>query len=472
MASLVHIVQQTLADFADQPIILAYSGGIDSQVLLEILSQLKQQKKLSNHLIICHVNHGLSNNAAQWQIFAQQQCKQRNLTLVTKKVEITRKKQQSLEQLAREARYQALDEQAEKLVNAVVLTGHHQDDQAETFLLALKRGSGLKGLSAMPKISRRKNFTLVRPLLTVSRDEIEYFAQQHNLVWVEDESNEDQVYDRNYLRHNILPQLTERWPAIKTTINRSSEHCQEAQNLLDDLASLDLVVCLLPNSPSALSISALKQLSVARFNNLLRYFLASHGKLMPTSEQLKQLHQQIGAKHDKNPAIKLADTWLRRYQDGLYLTENFADVSNFLAPLDLTSLTTTNALVVTLPDNVGQVIIEKSKHHSVNNSENTPLIKKSLLDKALFVSAPRIQQRVEIRFSHCNPHCLPDYRQHHRPLKKVLQELNIPPWQRKRIAYLYYDDELVAALGYFVCKAYRVETADEILKVTLASVPQ
>lgn len=466
MASLLHIVQQSLADLNGRPIILAYSGGVDSQVLLEILFQLKQQQKITNNIEVCHVNHGLSSNAMQWQHFAKQQCQQRNLSLTIHQVQITRQNQQSLEQLAREARYQVLSKQAEKFEQAVVLTGHHQDDQAETFLLALKRGAGIKGLAAIQKVAQRKSFLLVRPLLNVSRQTIVDFAQAHQLSWVEDESNLDESFDRNFIRHQVMPLLTQRWPAIKTTISRSSAHCQEAQSILNDMAQSDLKQCLLCKKSKALSITALKQLSLARFNNLLRYFIAQHADLMPSSEQLKQVYQQINAEGDKNPAIKLANIWLRRYRDGLYLTPDFVDISSYEKLLNIGNIASSTeakqqTLLISLPDNLGLLTVETIPvFQSTEKNETAPLA------QVVFIKAPQANEQVHIRFTHNNPLCLPDYRQHHRPLKKILQELNIPPWQRKRIAFLYYNDTLVAALGYFVCKPYLAVTGHKALKIT------
>ena len=461
MSKLVHHVQQLLADYLDRPIILAYSGGVDSQVLLDILYQLNKQKTYFNRLEVCHVNHGLSKNAYQWQAFAVAQCKQRDLALTVHQVEINRKNQQSLEQLARDARYQALNAYAQQVfVNKkpVVLTGHHQADQAETFLLALKRGAGLKGLAAMPVCIKRENYDLVRPLLDISQQEIIDYAKQHNLAWVEDESNQDICFDRNFLRQQVIPLLTARWPAIQKTISRSSQHCQEAQSLLNDMAEIDLQTCLVNDeiNKNALSVTKLKQLSIARFNNLIRYFIAQHDATMPTSEQLKQLYNQLHAGVDKAPEIKLAEVWFRRYRDLLFITTALLDVSSFSQTICLNE----KKQVISLPDNLGTLVFEFEGREPLeflhNNEVGTQVIR---------LKAPQKGEQVEIRFTHQNPQCLPDYRQHHRSLKKVLQELNIAPWQRKRIAFLFYDNELVAALGYFICKPYLPSKADEVLTI-------
>ena len=252
------------------PIVIAYSGGVDSQVLLHVLAKLSQKKQIKNPITVCHVNHGLSANAQTWQIFAQQQCLQLNLPLIICNVNVKAQKQQSLEALARDARYNAL----KTLNNAksLIITGHHCDDQTETFLLALKRGAGLKGLSAMSQESLLGNHILLRPLLDVSRKTIVDYAKAHTLDWVEDESNTDTRFDRNFIRQRIVPLLTARWPSINNTIKRSAAHCLEGQDLLDELAEQDLAELKL--TETSLQVSLLAKLSKARFNNVIRFFFS------------------------------------------------------------------------------------------------------------------------------------------------------------------------------------------------------
>ena len=311
-------IHQHLIDFLkvypNQPIVVAYSGGIDSQVLLFALAQLKQQKLLTNELLVCHINHGLSDNALSWQHAAEDFCQQLGLALQVFQVEVKEVPGESLEALARNARYKALRSYAAS--NALIMTGHHGDDQSETFLLALKRGAGLKGLSAMSEVVKLNHsfnssdhFTtnnnqqlLVRPLLNISRKCIDNYAREHELTWVEDESNNDLRFDRNFIRHQIMPLLIKRWPSILTTIKRNSEHCQEGQLLLTELAQQDLGQCQL--SSTSLSVKELNQLSLARFNNLLRYFLEINHCLMPSTKQLQQVNQQLLAATDKMPKIK------------------------------------------------------------------------------------------------------------------------------------------------------------------------
>ena len=453
------LIENTLANFflqyPDRTVVIAYSGGVDSQVLLHALARLKQNNQLDNPLTVCHINHGLSKNAALWQQSAQLQCQQLGLPLTVCEVLIDTSTSQSLEALARDARYKALQAAAPK--NALIITGHHSDDQSETFLLALKRGAGLKGLAAMARISSLSEHSLVRPLLDVTREDIVTYAKENHLDWVEDESNSDIRFDRNFIRHQIMPLLTKRWPAMLSTVQRSSEHCREGQLLLTELAEQDLALAelkpeLKPESNSkSLSVTQLVRLSQPRFNNLLRHFLQQQGCLMPSAEQLRQVYLQISAPMDKTPAVKIGKVWLRRYQQRLYLTNDFEDIRQWKTELCFdvkASAINQSALTsITLPDNLG-ILTFSYADAAVLPSEN------SNTEKLLKLLPPQKSQKISVSFSHQNPRCLPDYRQHSRPLKKVLQELALAPWLRQRIPFIYYDDILVAAAGYFVCKEY------------------
>ncbi|PKG81202.1 tRNA lysidine(34) synthetase TilS [Colwellia sp. 75C3] len=414
-------------------LIVAYSGGIDSQVLLHALTQLKKNQLISNKITVCHVNHGLSKNAEDWQEFSKKECAKLSVELIIKCVNVQVKAQQSLEALARDARYYAL--KTLKGNKSLVLTGHHSDDQSETFLLALKRGAGLKGLSAMSVQTQLGQHLLVRPLLSVSRQVIEAYAKDNQLSWVEDESNLDTCFDRNFIRQQIMPLLRDRWPSINNTINRSANHCLAGQELLDELAHEDLITC--QATKTSLYSQALKDLSPARFNNVIRFFLAQQDYLMPSTEQVKQVRQQLQASEDKTPQIKVGQCVFRRFKDQLFITPDYKDISDWHREIDLSE----GATVVELPDELGKLTFatQLAQEHA-----------KSL------VCLPTVGQKVSVQFGHNNPKCLPDFRQHSRSLKKVLQELNVAPWQRKRIAFLYYDNELVAAIGHFICKSFMV----------------
>ncbi len=442
----------TCQKFAKQTIVIAYSGGIDSQVLLHALARLKSSQKITNPLLACHVDHGLSQQAKRWQLFAKEQCSALDIACEIKEVSLTVSPQQSVEAVARDARYQALQQVAPP--NAIIITGHHQDDQAETFLLALKRGAGIKGLGAMKADMSLNAHTLLRPLLDISRKQIEHYADMHHLTWVDDESNEQTRFDRNFLRHEIMPVLTKRWPSIGKAIVRTTQHCQESQSLLDELAAQDFT--LIANEQGGLPVDKLTALSYARYKNLLRFYLTKQCSLMPSNEQIRQTYLQLDAPIDKSPAIKVGDQVLRRFKNALYITPIFEDLATIefeLLNLVKKTLLSQTKNTLSLPDNLGELAI------SVGNCNRT-MTKlndiESVVDnkKILHLVPPLDKQKVTIKFSHYNPRVLPDYRNQSRPLKKVLQELSIPPWERKRLPFLYYGDTLVAVIGYFVCNDY------------------
>lgn len=442
-AKILQVIGKSLTSFPKQPLIIAYSGGVDSQALLHAVAQLSQNNNIANPIQVCHVHHGLSANADQWARFATEQCQQLKLPLTVVKVDVVRDGN-SLEANARDARYQALAELASQAgiahqAEAVVLTGHHLDDQAETLLLALKRGAGVKGLSAMAKQTRLKDLLLLRPMLAVSREDIETYANACNLEWVDDDSNTDVGFDRNFIRHQIMPTLVKRWPGMATTMARSAEHCQDAQQLIDEVAQQDLALCLRHNN--VLSVSKLLTLSTSRFNFVMRSFLTMHQLLMPSAAQLVQIKQQLNADRDKVPAIKIDGMWLRRFQDELHLTPEYAELSDWLKKINIANELSDN-VVIGLPDNLGKLkFAQWQEQHGLDN-------------QAVMFSLPNNASELHLTFSHNNPKCLPDYRAHSRSLKKIWQELAVPTWQRKRIPLIFCGDQLVAALGYFVCKEF------------------
>ncbi|WP_448248634.1 tRNA lysidine(34) synthetase TilS [Thalassotalea agariperforans] len=446
------------SQFPNKPIYLAYSGGVDSQVLLHAAAQLLTQGKLTNPLMVCHIHHGLSDNADRWLAFAEQQSQHYQSGFLSKKVQLMQDSGESLEALARDARYQALVEMTE--VNDVIATGHHNDDQAETFLLALKRGSGLTGLAAMKGQQAFYQRQLVRPLLAIPRQTIEAYADAHQLTWIEDESNHDNRFDRNFLRNDILPLLTERWPAIKQTIARSAEHCRDAENLILEVTEQDYQQCC--NSDNSLSVSALLTLSPARFNLLIRYFLKQNHGLMPSRQQLVELAQQLKAACDKTPAIKIGNYWLRRYQDSLYITPEYSDLSQWQRTVDLNELSEGKTISISLPDQLGEFSITKGE--MINATPVSSALANSTLVKSmqqyLFLDE---NLPLTLTFSHDNPKCLPDFRDKSRSLKKVLQELNIAPWLRKRQLFLMQNSLLVGVAGQFICQPFQ---QDNFMKVS------
>lgn len=287
----------------DTVLVVAYSGGLDSTVLLHLINRLYHD---SHTLQAVHVNHNLSANALEWQQHCQQQCQQWQIDFIAKSVHLI-DFDKGLEAEARKLRYQVIEDTLPEQHDCLVLTGQHQQDQLETFLLQLKRGAGPKGLSCMAQASDfNANTVLVRPLLNVSRQQLEQYAEQHQLSWIEDESNQDTRFERNFIRHQVVPVLSTKWPSFAKTASRSIALISEQQQLVDELAQHDLASLQIDGAPqNQVAISPLLVLTLPRQRNVLRYWLASLNIIMPSQKVLDNIiNEVILARIDANAVVK------------------------------------------------------------------------------------------------------------------------------------------------------------------------
>lgn len=286
---------------------VAYSGGLDSTVLLHSLAALRGQG-LFDGLAACHVHHGLSSSADTWALHCREVCDTLNVAYAERRISVDVAAPEGIEAAARVARYQALaDVDAEWVVLA-----HHRDDQAETLLLNLLRGAGVHGAAAMP--ARHGRF--LRPLLGIGRGEIEAYVAQHGLSWIEDGSNADVRYTRNFLRQQVMPRLVSRFPAASARLAASAGAFAEARELLDDLAVLDGA------GQTPLPLSVLRALSVPRAANALTFHLRQHGVRIPGREWLRELLRQLlEAGVDRQVSSQVDGCVLHRYRDALWLEQ-------------------------------------------------------------------------------------------------------------------------------------------------------
>lgn len=290
---------------------IAFSGGLDSTVLLHLLATLAKTESLPS-LSAIHVHHGLQAVAETWPDHCRSVCAALGVPLRVVRVQV--QPGASLERAARDARYGAFVEVTG--VNDVLLTGQHRDDQAETLLFRLLRGAGVRGLSGMPRQRRLGNGYLLRPLLEATRADLEAYAAEHQLSWIEDPSNQDRHFSRNYLRHQVFPALTARWPQATATMARSAAHLSEAQGLLDDLAQMDLLDAS-TDSPfewlklPSLELASLQKLSAARQRNALGHWLESLTGL-PDTDHWSGWQDLRDAAGDARPVWRLADGELHR----------------------------------------------------------------------------------------------------------------------------------------------------------------
>lgn len=312
--------------------VVAFSGGIDSVVLLHTLSLL--QKKLALPPIhAVHVHHGLSPNADHWATHCRAIASHLNVHFHCAKVSVLQAPRVSLEAAAREARYDALVTYCEQHQGALFL-GHHQDDQVETVLLQLKRGAGPKGLSGMKMQSMRGSIPLLRLMLSLSREEIEAYADCHQLEWVEDESNNDNAFDRNFLRNQILPLLNQRWPSFAQTVSRSAALCEQQESLLSDVINEKLVP--LVHDDKTLAISELAKYDSRWQRQLLRGWLTQLNSPLMSEAQLNEALTLTSAKEDSQPVLNFSGWQIRRFDGRLY-----ASVKETFATNPVTQLTDT-----------------------------------------------------------------------------------------------------------------------------------
>ncbi len=283
--SLIEHIKRFLPDQPHTTLFVAYSGGVDSHVLLHAIAQLQTQL-----VTAVHVNHGLHPDANLWQQHCQKICVDLGVAFQAVSVTVIKKPRHSLEAVARELRYGVFKSLLHE--QGILLTAHNENDQAETILLQLMRGAGLKGLSGMPVQKKLGLGMHIRPLLAVTREQIEAYAATQQLSWIEDPSNMQDDFDRNFLRHRIIPELAVRREGVIQNIARSGLHAAHAAELLDELAHIDYQSVQGPQA-QLLNSDALKKLSDSRQSNVIRYWLTLLGVRLPSQAILVQIKQQL-----------------------------------------------------------------------------------------------------------------------------------------------------------------------------------
>lgn len=402
--------------------LIALSGGVDSVVLLHQFVQLNASQEINIRAI--HIHHGLSPNADQWVTFCKQLCHELHIPLEVKYVQVSGKN--GIEASAREARYQAIRESLKP--NEVVVTAHHLNDQVETFFLALKRGAGLKGLSAMQAVSFSQNFTIFRPLLGVSKAGILAYAKTNQLKWVEDESNQSNLYDRNFLRNHWLPEIEQQWAHFPQNVARACQHLASEQKLLNELLSECFIRYVDPETNS-FSLHDFAAFSVEKQTALMRLWLEKSGLLMPSSAQLQQLIERvIFAEEDKNPSLKLGNQVIRRYQQKLFITPEFEKIAPF-------SMQIAKDGTYFLPYQLGKI---------------------THLGQELIYKKEEKITRLPLPFDHHNNELvirvgysgkvLEYGKTHHETMKKIWQKHQVPVWLRDRTPLVFVGEILLGLL--------------------------
>lgn len=403
---------------------VAYSGGLDSHVLLHALVQLLGKEKIT----AIHINHQLSANADQWGQHCQHQCESLGVNLISEAVSVD-SAGLGLEQAARNARYAVFEKLLQE--GELLLMGHHADDQVETVLYRLLRGSGVKGLAGIPRQRKLGRGELIRPLLLYSRNQLENYARHHQLAWIEDESNFAIDFDRNFLRHQVIPAMADRWPDYTQRISHSASLCDEASQLLDEVAENDFELLSERQERLGWSIAfpELLDLPLFRRSNVLRYWASRHQQSLPGHKVLTTVERELFlARQDAAPKVSWGDTVLRRFGERIYMMPDVA-VSTFhfdgVIPWNIDhwlSLPGGGSLSACPTKGGGLKIVAGS--------------------------------RVEVCCRQ-GERCRPAGRSASNTLKKLLQQTHLEPWLRDCAPLIYVNRQLVAVADLWVCEGFQ-----------------
>jgi tRNA(Ile)-lysidine synthase len=407
---------------------VGFSGGPDSTVLLHLLRRWCERNDPAPSLTAIHIHHGLQPEADSWRQHCETMCRSLGVALLCREVSVPAGA--SPEAAAREARYRAFGELVGE--GAVLFLGHHLDDQVETFFLRLMRGAGVEGLAAIAPVRPLGSALVVRPLLETPRVAVENYAAAEGLDFIEDPSNVETVADRNFLRQELLPRFASRWPGYRQTVNRAAGHMRHAMAALDEaLGATGSLQSPLgdPGLPLAQLTDCRAELAAARLRSALRLW----GCRPPDAVGLEEfLHQLCTAQPDARPRLAWGGHCLERYRDGVYLLPAFTAAAT---PASL-PLEAGEEQVVT---GVGRVALRPAEGG--------------------FRLAPG--EQVELRWRRGGERCRPAGRGGSVDLKKLLQEMAIPPWWRDRLPLLYIDGELLALADLLRCESPRWQAVAE-----------
>lgn len=417
---------------------LGYSGGLDSHALLHALAGLRSQYFFS--LTAIYIDHGVHASAAAWGEHCARQCAELNVDFTSERIQVKAVNEHGFEAAARHARYAAL--QAALARGEILLTAHHRNDQAETVLLQLLRGTGIAGLAAMPTRTVFGAGELVRPLLGFTRAALLAYATQHRLHWIEDPSNRELRLRRNFLRAEILPRLATQWPQVDGMLTRTARHAGEALELLDEIAVKDLSRCrhAVRYFPQALSVAAISRLSSAHQRNLLGYWLRQQGLRVPSTrilnEVITQLHHTPRSQH---ACVSWSDAQIWRYRDLL-------------------------VAVAVLPDPDKDLDVIWDLHAPIEIPGVGRLRAEPVRGQGL--STTRVHDGLRVRLRRGGETLLLPARRHHHALKKLLQAEGMAPWLRARLPLLYAGENLAAVADRWVCAAYAAHSDEEGLAIS------
>lgn len=395
----------------DATLWVAFSGGLDSTTLLHMVSQ----SVLAPRVKAIHINHQISPYADDWEHHCLLIAHDFSVSCEARKVSV-QNAGRGIEQSAREERYAVF----EALMGAddLILFAHHKNDAVETLVFRLMRGAGLRGLSGMRRTRPLAQGMLLRPLLDKARIELLHYAQANQLRWVEDESNNDTRYDRNFLRHEVLPLLSSRWQHAEDGIHKTAGWLAEADDLLSEYAQQDLQFCEQQKERfgESLDLDKFTRLSVTRQKHVLRCWCDLLGHSLPHAGQLAKVDEVIHAREDAQPKLEWGSCELHRYQGRLFLISRW-------------NHSQAKSLTISLGQSIG---LGDGSELKCTASSPSPLT-------------------FRVRFRSGQERCKPIGRAHTQKLKKLLQEYRLEPWLRDRVPLLYLNETLVAVGDVFCC---------------------
>lgn len=396
---------------------MAFSGGVDSAALVHALAR---QRRRFTSLRLAHVDHGLQAASGEWARHCQRVAREFRLPIVVLKADIRRVRGESPEAAARAARYSLLGQVMRP--GEVLVTAQHRDDQVETLLLQLFRGAGVAGLAAMPPLADFGPGRIARPLLEVARAEIDSYARRHQLEWIEDPSNELVRFDRNFLRHRVLPGIRAQWKGVDEAVARSARHMAEAARLLEQVACRDLAACA---DGAGLNVASLRALPAPRRRNALRSFIFRAGLEAPSTVKLREMSVALlAARADAQPAVGWAGGVLRRRGGRLQL-----EVVSQPAPLE------------------ADTTASKSWHwqHEQELLLNAGDSMRLVDDASGPIDLERLPATLDVRARRGGESLRPGPRARTQTLKKLLQAAKLSVEERARLPLLYAGDRLVCA---------------------------
>ncbi len=434
-------LSRLLGDAPARAFCVAFSGGADSTALLHAMSRLRDERGFALRGV--HVNHHLHPQADEWAAHCREFAARIAVPLEILDLSIQGRRGESVEAAARAARYAAI---ARMLAPGEhLITAHHRDDQLETILLRLVRGAGVAGMAGMPAAVVFGDALLLRPLLGVEHQDLVDYCRAAHQPWIEDSSNTDPRFDRNFVRQRMIPVLRERWPAVADCVARSGRHVAEAQALLDERAREDLA---LARDGEKLRASALRALSPARARNLLRFWIEGANQVIPSSGVLEQIFvQMLHARRDAMPLVVCADLQVRRYRDAIYLCR----APPASPPRGLTWAWCERD-ELELPEGLGRLRLRPAH-------DDEPALR-----------VPTAPLRVEWNSRGLRLRLTP--RGSRRALRKLFQERGIVPWMRPCLPLLFAGDSLAAVADLWIDAQFRCAAGEPGMAIDWLDRPQ